>query len=175
MSLLRYGIAVAVGYHIGQPQGRNHLRQLRQQVVQLRKRPEVKQWQERGWDIAYERALAAKRLASSTMAGRKKAVDPATGPANAVADDTDPAPPARIAGLRGRSPRATGWRRPRHSTRSTPADPTVPISPEAAGTAAAPTAFGGRTAAEDSEAARTGLVPPPPIGRTTPPSPAPGP
>jgi hypothetical protein len=166
MSLIKYGIAVAVGYHLGQPQGRNHLRQLRQQVVQLRKRPEVKQWQERGWDIAYERALAAKRLASTSMAGRKNAVDPAVGSATSVTDDTDPAFPARIAGLRARSRRAAGWRRSRSSTSPTPAD--------AAGTAA-PTGFGGRTVAEDSEVARTGLVPPTPIGRTTPPSPAPRP
>ena len=111
MSLIKYGIAVAVGYHLGRPQGRNHLRQLRQQVVQLRKRPEVKQWQERGWDIAYERALAAKRLASTSIAGRKNAVDPAVGSATSVTDDTDPAFPARIAGLRARSRRAASWRR----------------------------------------------------------------
>jgi hypothetical protein len=127
MSLIKYGIAVAVGYHLGRPQGRNHLRQLRQQVVQLRRRPEVKQWQERGWDIAYERALAAKRLASTPMAGRKKAVDPAVGSATSVADDTNPSFPARIAGLRGRSRRAAGWRRSRFSTSPTPADPTIPI------------------------------------------------
>jgi hypothetical protein len=155
-----------VGYHLGRPQGRHQLRQLRQQVVQLRRRPEVKQWQERGWDIAYERARAAKRLASTTMAGRKKVVDPAAGSATSVADDTDPAFPARIAGLRARSWRAAGWRRSRSSTNPTPAD--------AAGTAA-PTGFGGRPVAEDSEVARTGLVPPSPVGRTTPPSPAPRP
>jgi hypothetical protein len=175
MSLIKYGIAAGLGYHFGRPQGRQQLEQLRRQVLQLSKRPEVKQWQERGWDIAYERALAAKRLASTTMAGRRKQVDPATSSATSVAHDTDPASPARIGELRGRSQRAAGWRRSRHSTSSTPADPTISISPEAAGTAAAPTGFGGRTVAEDSEAAHTGLVPPPPIGRTTPPSPAPRP
>jgi hypothetical protein len=169
MSLIKYGIAAALGYHFGQPHGRRQLEQLRRQVVQLGKRPEVKQWQERGWDIAYERALATKRLASSTMAGRKQAVDSATGSATSVADDTDPASPARIGGSRGRSLRATGWRRSRLVTNSTPADPTVAISPDAGDTAAA--GFGARTVAEDSEAARTGVVPPPPIGRTTPPPP----
>jgi hypothetical protein len=156
--LIKYGIAVAVGYHFGQEQGRKQLQQLRRQVVQLSKRPEVMQWRERGWDIAYERARAAKRLASTTMAGRKKAVDPAAGSATSVADDTDPAPP-RIGRLRGRSPRAAGWRRSRFSTTPT----------------AAPTGLGGRTVAEDSQSARTALVPPPPIGATTPPSPAPRP
>src|SRR4051794_3064784 len=98
MSLIKYGIAAAVGYHFGQPQSRRQLEQLRRQVLQLRTRPEVKQWQERGWDIAYERARAATRLASTTIAGRKKPVDSATGSATSVADDTDPASPARIAG-----------------------------------------------------------------------------
>jgi hypothetical protein len=125
MSLLKYGIAAAVGYHFGRPQGRRHLEQLRRQVLQLRTRPEVKQWQERGWDIAYERALAATRLASTAMAGRRKPVDSATGSATSIADDTDPASPARIAGWRGRSRRAAGRRRSRFATNPTPADHTV--------------------------------------------------
>jgi hypothetical protein len=168
MSLIKYGIAAAAGYHFGQPQGRKQLEQLRRQVVQLRNRPEVKRWQERGWDIAYERALAAQRLASTAMAGRKTAVDPAAGSPTSA---PDPASPPPIGGLRDRSRRALGRRRSRLSTNPNPADPTVPISTAAAG----PTGFGGRTVAEDSEAAHTGLIPPPPIGRTTPPSPAPRP
>jgi hypothetical protein len=172
LSVLKYGIAAALGYHFGQPQGRKQLQQLRWQVVQLSKRPEVKQWRERGWDIAYERALAAKRLASTAMAGRKNAVDPAAGSATSVAD---PASPARLPGLRGRGRRAAGRRRSRPSTHSTRADSTVALSPEAAGTAVTPTGFGGRTVAEDSEAAITGLVPPTPLGRTPPPSLAPRP
>ena len=166
MSLIKYGIAAAAGYHFGQPQGRRQLEQLRRQVVQLRNRPEVKRWQERGWDIAYERARAAQRLASTRMAGRRTAVDPAAGSATAVAD---PASPPRIGGSRHRNRWAARWRRSRPSTNPTPVDPTVPISTAAA------TGFGGRTVAEDSEAAHTGLIPPPPIGRTTPPSPAPRP
>src|SRR3954454_18902254 len=116
MSLIKYGIAAAVGYHVGQPRGRKQLEQMRRHVVELSKRPQVKRWQERGWDITYERARAGARLAATTIGGRK----------------------------------AVG-----------PAGPTIPVSPsEAAGTAPAATGFGGRTAAEDSEAARTGLVPP---------------
>jgi hypothetical protein len=138
--LSKYGTAVAVG-HFGQPQGRKQLEQ-RRRHVQLGTRPEVKQWQERGWDIDYERALAAERLACTTMARGKKTGDPATTSATSVADDTE--------------------RRSRLSTSPTLADPTPPISPpEAAGTGATSTGFGGRTLAEDSEAAITGLVPHP--------------
>ena len=68
MSLIKYGIAAAVGYHLGQPHGRKQLEQLRRQLVQLGKRPEVRQGQERGRDIAHERAHAAKSLAFTTLA-----------------------------------------------------------------------------------------------------------
>ena len=130
MSLIKYGIAAAVGYHLGQPQGRKQLEQLRRQVVQLGKRPEVKQWQERGRDIAYERALAAKSLASTTLA-RKKTVDPAPGAITSVVDSTDPVPGPASGGSRRR---ASGWRKPRPA----PADPAAPLSaPQTAGAASA--------------------------------------
>ena len=165
MSLIKYGIAAAVGYHFGQPQGRKQLEQLRRQLVQLGKRPEVKQWQERGRDIAYDRALAAKSLASTTLA-RKKTVDPAPGVTTSVLDSTDPIPGPGT-GRFGR--RASGWRKPR----PTPADPAAPLSaPHEAGAASAATGFGGRTVTEDAEAARTGVTPPPPVGRPAPPPPA---
>jgi hypothetical protein len=135
MSLIKYGIAAALGYYLGQPQGRKQLQQLRQQVIQLSKRPEVKQLQ----DSARERALAAKDRAVTSLARKKDSPEPA--PAD-----------TRMAG------------------------PTTPIAAPKTGRAESPTTgFGGRTVAEDSDAARTGLVPPPPIGRTTPPSPAPRP
>jgi hypothetical protein len=135
MSLIKYGIAAALGYYFGQPQGRKQLQQLRQQVIQLSQRPQVKQLQA----SARERALAAKDRAATTMARKKESADPTP---------VDP----------------------------TPLGDTAPIStPEPARTDSAPTGFGGRTVAEDSEAARTGLVPPPPPGRTTPPSSAPRP
>ena len=60
MSLIKYGIAVGLGYHLGQPHGRRQLKQLRRQIVRLSKRPEVKQLQERAWNIAGEHALAAR-------------------------------------------------------------------------------------------------------------------
>jgi hypothetical protein len=165
MSLIKYGIAAAVGYHLGQPQGRKQLEQLRRQVVQLGKRPKVKQWQERGGHIAYERALAAKSLASTTLA-RQKTGDPAPGATTSVVDSTDPIPGPGTG--RFRRP-AGGWRKPR----PTPADRAAPLSAlDDADGASAATGFGGRTVAEDSEAARTGVTPPPPVGRPAPPPPA---
>jgi hypothetical protein len=135
MSLFKYGIAAALGYHFGQPQGREQLQQLRQQVIQLSQRPEVKQLQA----STRERALAAKDRAAATLTRKKQSADPA---------QLDP----------------------------TPLSDTAPIpAPELARTDAATTGFGGRTVAEDSEAARTGVVPPPPTGRSTPPSSAPRP
>jgi hypothetical protein len=164
MSLIKYGLAAALGYHLGQPQGRKQLEQLRRQVIQLGKRPEVKQWQERGGDIAYERALAAKRRASTTLA--RKTVDPAPGATTSVVDSTDPIPGPSTG--RFRRP-AGGWRKPR----ATPTDPAAPLSAlHDADAASATTGFGGRTVTEDSEAARTGVTPPPPVGRPAPPPPA---
>jgi hypothetical protein len=144
MNLIKYGIAAAVGYHLGQPHGRKQLEQLRRQLVQLGKRPEVRQWQERGRDIAHERAPAAKTLAFTTLA-RKKTVDPAPGAITSVLDSNDPIPGPGT----GRLPRrASGWRTPRPA----PADPAAPLSaPHDPGAASAATGFGGRTVAEDSE------------------------
>ena len=161
MSLLKYAITAAAGYHLGQPQGRKQLQQLRRQLVQLGKRPEVKQWQERGWDIAYERALAAQRAASSTLA-RKKIVDPAPDAPTSVVDSTATVHGPITEASRGQT---GGWRqrRPAPAPRSAAAD---------ADAASARTGFGGRTVAEDSEAALTGMTPPPPVGRPAPPPPA---
>jgi hypothetical protein len=144
MSLIKYGIAAAVGYHLGQPHGRKQLEQLRRQLVQLGKRPEVRQWRERGRDIAHERAPAAKTLAFTTLA-RKKTVDPAPGAITSVLDSNDPIPGPGTGRLRRR---ASGWRTPRPA----PADPAAPLSaPHDPGAASAATGFGGRTVAEDSE------------------------
>lgn len=140
MSLIKYGFAAALGYYVGQPQGRRQLQKLRQKARQLSKRPEVKQLQ----DSARQRALAAKDRAANTL--NRKNTTEFTSP------DPTPADP-------------------------TAADPMASVSapePARSDTIAA-AGFGGRTVAEDSETAITGLVPPPPASRPTPPSPTPRP
>jgi hypothetical protein len=117
MGLTKYGLAVGIGYHLGQPYGRRHVRWLRQQVIGLARRPAVRKLRERGWDIAGECALDASNLVARKMRGRSKA--------------------------------AADTRRP-------------------ADLAATPTGFDGRTVAEDSQAAITGIAPPPPAGRVRP-------
>jgi hypothetical protein len=94
MGLTKYGLAAAIGYHLGQPHGRQQLRWLRQQIIGL----------------------------ASNLVTRKLRVKSTTAPA--------PTP--------------------------SPVD------------GAAPNGFGGRTVAEDSQAAITGIVPPPPAGRVAP-------
>jgi hypothetical protein len=117
MGLTKYGLAVGIGYHLGQPYGRQQLRWLRQQIIGLSRRPAVRSLRERGWDIAGEYALAASNLVSRKLRGTSKV---------AAADTRNPAD------------------------------------------GAAPTGFGGRTVAEDSQAAITGIAPPPPAGRIQP-------
>jgi hypothetical protein len=117
MGLTKYGLAVGIGYHLGQPHGRQQLLWLRRQIIGLARRPAVRNLRERGWDVAGECALAARNLAAKKLSGKSKVAAAATG---SPADD------------------------------------------------AAPTGFGGRTVAEDSQAALTGVVPPPPAGRVPP-------
>ena len=167
MGLIKYGLAVGIGYHFGRPNGRQQLLWLRQQITELARIPAVRQLGERGWDVAGEHALAAKNLASEKLSGKSKAADAdATTPVDDIGTAIDR---GRDRGLRGR------WRRPRPypvapPTAETRVD-TVDQADAATGSAAdgtAPTGFGGRTVAEDSQAAITGMPPPPPAGRVPP-------
>lgn len=117
MGLTKYGLAAGIGYHLGQPDGRQQLRWLRQQIIGLARRPAVRDLRERGWDIAGECALAVSNLVTRKLRGKSRTAAAAT---------------------------------------RTPVDDV------------APNGFGGRTVAEDSQAAITGIVPPPPAGRVTP-------
>jgi hypothetical protein len=117
MGLTKYGLAAAVGYHLGQPYGRQQLRWLRQQIIGLARRPAVRDLRERGWDIAGEGALAVRNLVNRRLRGKSTSAAAAT---------------------------------------------RIPVD------GAASNGFGGRTVAEDSQAAITGIVPPPPAGRVAP-------
>jgi hypothetical protein len=150
MGLIKYGLAVGIGYHFGQPHGRQQLLRVRQQIIEFAHKPAITQLRERGWDIAGERALAAKKLASRKLSGKSKVADT---DAPMPVDDTDPAV-------------ADG---PSVGTPDQAAAAT-----ESAADGAAATGFGGRTVAEDSHAAITGMSAPPPAGRVPPTDPTTG-
>ena len=59
VSVFKYAVAAAVGYYVGQPNGRRQVQGLREQAVELVRGPRAKQLKERGWDIAVERTSAA--------------------------------------------------------------------------------------------------------------------
>ena len=121
MSVFKYAVAAAVGYYVGQPNGRRQVQRLREQAVELVRGPRAKQLKERGWDIAVERTSAAIKRAQRRRANGSPAAldlsDTASQPSGGAAESE-------------------------------------------------PTGFGGRTVAEDTEAVRLGITPPPPVGRT---------
>jgi hypothetical protein len=121
VSVFKYAVAAAVGYYVGQPNGRRQVQGLREQAVELVRGPRAKQLKERGWDIAVEHTSAAIKRAQRRRANGSPAAlelsDTASQPSGGVAESE-------------------------------------------------PTAFGGRTVAEDTEAVRLGITPPPPVGRT---------
>ena len=170
MSLIKYGIAVGIGYYLGRPDGRRQLVRLRQQAVEIGRRPEVKQLQERGRDIAGERAAAAKNFASQKFAGKDKTAKDKVGK-HEVSDagilDDDPTvdpPTTRHRGIRG-----IGRRRPRpHPASPTTSeistdvlDPSAPASPVAADDASTEV---GRSGAEVPPATAPGRSAPTPGG-----------
>jgi hypothetical protein len=61
MGMLRYGVAVALGYALGRPEGRERLGQVGRQAAELRKRPEVAQLRERGKSAAADGMKAVKQ------------------------------------------------------------------------------------------------------------------
>jgi hypothetical protein len=121
VSVFKYAVAVAVGYYVGQPNGRRQVQRLREQAVELLRGPRAKQLKERGWDIAVERTSAAIKRAQRRRANGSTAAldlsDTASQPSGGAAESES-------------------------------------------------TGFGGRTVAEDTEAVRLGITPPPPVGRT---------
>jgi hypothetical protein len=78
MGLTKYGLAAGIGYHLGQPHGRQQLRWLHQQIIGLARRPAVRNLRERGWDIAGDCALAASNLVARKLRGKSSAAAAAT-------------------------------------------------------------------------------------------------
>jgi hypothetical protein len=135
------GLVFGLGYLLGRPDGRRQLAQLRQQMTDLARNPEVKRLQERGWNAAGERMLAAKNVLAQKL------------------DKNDGAAEGEAADEKTDSPggRGTGKSRFRRRPRPYPDAPTA-------------TAFSGTTVAEDSQAVITG-IPTPPLAARTPPGP----
>jgi hypothetical protein len=66
MRLLSYGLAIALGYLLGRPGGRESLGQVGRQAVELGKRPEVARLRERGKSVAVAQVRAVKEKVSPT-------------------------------------------------------------------------------------------------------------
>jgi hypothetical protein len=162
MSLLKYGIAVGLGYALGRPEGRAQLARAGRQAADLGRRPEVAQLRERGKDIAAEQAQKVKqkvasRSGAATGSATSDATADATGSATFGPETTVPATPGRRLGLRNAS-----WR-PRFSRSR---DVHFPSSEDVAPAPTAPLA--GTTVMEDSQAAAAGTTATPRPGPATP-------
>jgi hypothetical protein len=139
MKLITTGLVFGLGYLLGRPDGRRQLAQLRRQISDLARNPEVKRLQERGRNVAGERTLAAKNRLAQKLGKNDGAAE-----GEAVDERSDP--------LGGR-----GTRKPRFRRRPRP-------YPDAETT----TALSGTTVAEDSHAVITGIPAPPPAARNPP-------
>jgi hypothetical protein len=79
MSLVTKAAVFAAGYAVGHPEGRRRIAQLREQVTELSRHPQVKQARERAWDLAGDQALAVKNRLTSRSRSAKDPVAPDTG------------------------------------------------------------------------------------------------
>ena len=95
MSLLSHGIAVGIGYLLGQPGGRARLAQAGRQAADLAQRPEVARIRERGKDLAVHQAQTVKQKITARS----------TGTDTKAPSDTDPAVSDPLPGLR-----TSAWR-----------------------------------------------------------------
>jgi hypothetical protein len=82
MSFVTKAAVFAAGYAVGHPEGRRRIAQLREQVTELGRHPQVKQARERAWDVAGDQALAVR----NRLIGRSRSTK------NPVAPDTDTHP-----------------------------------------------------------------------------------
>jgi|SRR4051794_23992865 hypothetical protein len=92
MSLLKYAIAAAIGYYVGQPGGRRQVQQLSQKATELVRSPKAAELKDRGSKLVGERASAA----VDKVRG-KSASDPVTSGATTVSG-TPTAGPASFTG-----------------------------------------------------------------------------
>jgi hypothetical protein len=151
MGLLSHGLAFALGYAIGQPQGRARLAQAGRQAADLAQRPEVVRLREQGKQLAVEQAQSIKQ---KVVSGSKSDAEGES--EGAGSDDRGAAAMAPRNGLRARN-----WRRRFSRSRTAHFPPSQDPAP--------PSALAGTTVMEDSEAAVLGtpVVRPP---EATPPS-----
>ena len=61
MGLVKYGLAVGLGYLLGRPEGRAQLRNVGRQAAELGNRPEVARLREQGKNVAAEKVDAVKQ------------------------------------------------------------------------------------------------------------------
>jgi hypothetical protein len=134
MGLLRYGLAVGLGYALGRPEGRAQLARVGRQAADLTQRPEVTRLRERGKDLAADQAQKVKQKVKPRSDGTA---------GSATTDLTGSDTTGRRRGLRNPS-----WR-PRFSrSRNVHFPPPGDTTPT-------PT-LGGTTVVEDSRAAVLG-------------------
>lgn len=145
MKLLSFGLAVGLGYLLGRPDGRERLAQLGRQAADLTQRPEVVRLRESGKDVATERAQAVKQkvVARSKNTDSPDSPDSRTGGAEAGSDVGFAAARPR------RGLRAPSWRPSFSRSPGAHFPPSEHLAP--------PTALGGTTVMEDSEAAMLGM------------------
>jgi hypothetical protein len=137
MGLLKYALAVGLGYALGRPEGRAQLARVGRQAAELTQRPEVTQLRERGKDLAVDQAQKVKQKVTSRSDDTASAAAP-----DATGTDTTP----RRSGLRNASwrPRLSRSRNVHFPPPQQDATPTPPL--------------GGTTVMEDSEAAVLGTT-----------------
>ena len=97
MGLLSHGLAVGVGYLLGQPDGRARLAQAGRQAAGLAQRPEVARIRERGKDLAVNQAQTVKQKITARSTG----TDTGT-PGDAGTTASDPLPGLRTSAWRSR-------------------------------------------------------------------------
>lgn len=133
MVMLKYGLAVGLGYALGRPEGRERLGRLGRQAAELGKRPEVAQLRERGRTAAVEGVGAVRQKVATRTANSDAGTSAGSGGTTARHRRGFRLPAGRLPFSRSRNAHF----------------------PASEGTAA-PATLGGTTVMEDSEAAVLG-------------------